>query len=495
MELKSIFKQATLYTIGNVANRITGFLMIPVYTHFLTPSDYGVIELTELFITVSVVSFGVQSVGGSMIRIYHDFDDPERRKRVVMTALTGVLAMSLVIVLAGYAASPLLSRLLNDSQEFRWFIVLAFVAMFFGNFVQVCLVYERIRQRALFFVGFSLVQLAFLLAFNVYFIVFRGLGVWGFLLSKLIVMAAGAAFMGWRVVREVGFGFDRAIAGRILHFGAPLIASGLAFFAIHFSDRFFLNHYANLHDVGIYSLAYRFAFLVTLLVGEPFARVWNVSLYEYAKNEGWERHFGRVLAYLILALVVTGTGISIFIEDVIRLMAAPEFQGAAAVVPILVLAYAIREIGDFFRNVLYINKRSGLVGKIAVLSAAANLLLNYLLIPPFGVYGAALATLITWAIYSYICWVFQHREFRIPVPIRPLVTLAVLAGAFYAARVWLSPGPWYQAWGLDALLGGALIAAIWLSGTLPPQEKADLLRYLRRTIRGRTGPPGTDARH
>lgn len=487
MTAHSFFKQSSLYTLGNIANRLAGFLMIPLYTHYLSPADYGVIELVDLFLMFMVITFGLQSVGSAMTRIYHDYEDVDQRKKVISTALIGLAMLNVLVTVAGILSAASLSELIFGKIEYQHLIAVAFVAMFLSNMVEVILVYERIRQNAVFFVLFSLCYLIGSLTFNIYFIAFQNLGIWGFIWSKLIVAAVGALYLLARTLPLVGLKFDKTIGARMVSFGTPLILVGLAFFIIHFSNRFFLNSYASLADVGLFSLAYKFAILITILVGEPFGRVWSVSIYDYSKQDDWKENFGRILAYLVFFLVLVGLSISLFIEDVIRLMADESFLPAAALVPILVIAYIFRESGDYFRNILYINKRSGVMSRIAMLCALTNLALNYLLIEQFNLYGAAIATVVTWLAYILLCWSAQHREFGIKFPLKQFAFLGILACVIYAISIRFEPSTWYLRLGFHAGLVILFMLFAWVSNYFLSSEKQFIKKLLGNGLRHITG--------
>jgi O-antigen/teichoic acid export membrane protein len=69
MKFRALFQQSSLYTLGNIANRAAGMLMLPVYTHFLDDRDYGLLELIELFLAIAAISLGLKAVGDAMVRI------------------------------------------------------------------------------------------------------------------------------------------------------------------------------------------------------------------------------------------------------------------------------------------------------------------------------------------------------------------------------------------------------------------------------------------
>ena len=130
-------------------------------------------------------------------------------------------------------------------------------------------------------------------------------------------------------------------------------------------------------------------------------------------------------------LFVTGLAIALFSPELLRVMVPPDFMPPKYLLPIIIASYLAREIGDFFRSLLLINKRTVLVGNIALGSAALNLVANGVLIPPYGTYGAAWATLLTWAAYMVVCWVVANREHRLPMPVWAYLRLGVLVTLVY----------------------------------------------------------------
>lgn len=479
MKLKSLFEQSVLYTIGNVANRVAGFALIPLYTSFLEPAEYGLLALVDLFLSLSVIMLGLQSIGGAMIRIFHDHEDEDERNRVVATAMQLMSGISLAVIAIAILIAPYLSELIFSSTEHADLIRLSFLAMLPSNLVELFLVHERLRQRAMFFVQYSLVQLLLTLTLNIVFIAGYELGVWGFVWSKLIATGLGALFLFTRTVREVGLGYDKKSARSMASFGSPLIVAGVSFFLIHFSDYFFLNRIRSTHAVGLYEFAYRFPFLVTFLVGEPFGRVWSVSLYDLAKSDEWKEQFARVLAWLVYALAFVGLGIAVFSDEVIEVMARnPSFWAAAAFVPMLVFAYCLREVADFFRNVLYLNKRSGTVGRVALACAIVNVVLNLLIIPAWGVGGAALCTLVTWALYLALCLVEQRREHDLRLPWPSIGVLVALSIAAWSGSTYFTESAW-----IPRIVGNAGCILLFLGLTLSvpyftSYEKGALVRWI-----------------
>ena len=452
--LQRVFRHSALYAIGNVASRVIAFIAIPFYSRFLTPAEYGLIELIELSTQTVAITCGLQAIGTALTRLFHDQTSQAARRDVVSTALIGTAALSACVTVVSVAAAETISRAVFHTDTWTTLLQAAFVAMCFASLIEVVLVYERMRDNARFYLAYSLMTLSLNLSLNILFIGGLGAGVWGFVSSKLVVSVAGAAFLAWRLRRDVGWHWRGVHVPEFVRFGAPLILSGLSYFAIHFSDRFFLASAVSLAEIGRYALAYRFALMVNSLVGDSFAKSWNVSLYRHTDDAGWREQFARVFAYFAVALCSTGLAITVFGPELLGVMVPPSFRPPTLLLPMLVLAYVLRDIADFFRSLLLINKRSVWVGKIALAAAALNVVLNLALIPAYGTSGAAWATLLTWSAYLVVCWVVADREHRLPIRLAPYGALMALMVAVYAAAAcFRARGFWLQ-----AFLDGAWVA-------------------------------------
>lgn len=490
--LRRVFQHSALYAFGNVAGRVVAFLAIPFYSRFLSPAQYGLIELIELSTQTVAIAFGLQAIGAALTRLYHDQASPEAERSVVSTALIGAAVLSGGVAAASVAASGAISRAVFHTDAWATLLQAAFLAMFFASTIEVALVYERMRGHARFYLAYSLVTLGLNLGLNILFIGGLDAGVWGFVSSKLITSIGGAGFLAWRLRRDVGWHWRGAFVPEFVRFGGPLVLSGLSYFAIHFSDRFFLASAVSLAELGRYALAYRFALMVNALVGDSFAKSWTVSLYRHTGDPGWREQFAQVAAYFTFAVALAGFAIAVFGPELLRVMVPESFLPPALLLAILVLAYVVRDVADFFRSLLLINKRSIWVGKIALAAAVLNLLANVLLIPAYGIYGAAWATLLTWSAYLVVCWIVADREHRLPVRIASYARLLGLMAAAYAAAATIRADSFAVRVALDGA-SVALFAAAAAAVFLSPAERQAILRQLATSVAGALAPAPPEA--
>lgn len=479
---KSLASQSLLYAIGNISNKVVGFLLLPLYTHFLSPHDYGVIEIIDLLIAVSAIVFGVQAIGSAMIRVYHDQQENADKKHVLATSMWLSALVSSFIAAVIVATSGVLATDWLGEESLQRVIVVSAITLVFSGQIELLLIWKRIEQRAVYFVVFSVARLIVSVTLNVIFIAYYELGVLGFAYSALISSVLGFLVLYPPFIKQGGAPFVWAKAKDVIKLGYPLILAGVAFFVIHFADRFILNHYTDLAQVGFYSLAYKFGFLVTTLVGEPFGRVWNVNVFAYAKDEGWEAKFARVFLYFNIALLWVGLGICLFVDGLLGWIIDYKFAPAMQFVAFIVVAYILRELGDFFRQLLMINRKSGKISSIAAVAAILNVVLCLGVVPIWGALGAAIVTLITWGSYMLMNGALQHHYFSIKFPWLGLaglwasMVILVVFDTLYSGQNF-----WYEVLS-DVGLMIAFTAAIWLLGGLDGKEKQQLILYANKLL-------------
>ena len=152
------------------------------------------------------------------------------------------------------------------------------------------------------FVTINVVKLVALLSLNILFVVHLRLGIEGVLASSIITTSVSAFGLTFYLLRRAGIRFSIETFRHMVEFGSPMVLWSVGIFILVFSDRFFLNHYASTSAVGIYSLAYKFAFMLSALAPVPFQTMWDVQRFEIAKQPNAARIYARVFLYMNLVL-------------------------------------------------------------------------------------------------------------------------------------------------------------------------------------------------
>ena len=395
-ELGRLLKHSAIYGFSNVLGKAIGFLLIPLYTHYIPPADYGTLELLDLSVNVIVMFVGVGIVS-AIARFYHNCESEEERKRVVSTALAAIIALVFVVVLllCGFCADLIADLVLGDVSLERY-VQISLGTFAFNAILEIPLTYLRIQERSIAYSAIALGRLIVSLSLNIYFIVFLNLGILGILYSGLIVSILFTVILAGWCVKDVGLHFEGKLAWAMILFGAPLILNSVGMFIIHFGDRFLLKATASLATVGVYSLGYKIGMgLITYIIGQPFLLIWSVRCYGLVKEEGGLEKYGQVFSIYTLLLLHLWLALTAFSNEMIYYMAPVEYREACLLLPLIALGYVFRSVTDFFRCSFLITYKTILAGGITV-AVTVYCIANYLiLIPKYGAVGAAVATLST----------------------------------------------------------------------------------------------------
>ncbi len=425
-----MLKHSSIYGVFNILSRAIGFVMIPVYTRFLTPSDYGTIELLDL--TGNLVSMFIGlSFSNSITRFYYELNEDKERNLMVSTSLLFVGGAGLVICLGLMSASAPFSRSLFGPSGDPGYFRIMFTTLIFQVLIEECMVLLQVRQQSMTYAVFSTVRLLMGLSLNILFVVKFRMGVYGILYSGLATSVLTGLYIYIKTLWDSGLGFSRLELNRLLKFGIPMFLAGFGPFILAFSNRYFLNHFAPLSDVGIYALAFKFSSLISVLVTNPFQLTWAAKRFQYAKRDDAKIIMSRVFTYFCASTFLVATGLIITAPDVLKIIVGEEFQGAARYIPLLAISYAIGAWYYHFNYGIFLVKKPIYATWIWAAGAAVNLVCNYFLISRFHGMGAAFATLVSFGFISALTLYISQKFFYIPFEIGRLFKIAAALAPIY----------------------------------------------------------------
>lgn len=408
-DFKKLFKHTLIYGSGVIVSKAIGFLLIPLYTRCLMPKDYGVVELldtTTYFVGV-LISMGISA---AIFRYYYTYDTPKEKNSVISSAFVMVGIMNIAITVPLLLCSRFVSSAILGSPSFFYFVILSLISNAFDIQNGVVMSYMQVQKKSTLYTFISLCRLFIALVLNVVFIVNFKMGVHGILLSALI--SAGLSFLCLFVytARKVGFSFSKTVSINMVHYSLPLVPDTIFMLILHFADRYFLKMYVPLEVIGIYSLGYKFGFIIQFLITGPFNRAWGPYRFELYKNNKAGKFYPRILTYYCLGAVTFCLILSIFIRDILKLLVGPAFQAAYKVVPIVSLAYVFLGLSYILESGIFIKKNTYPKAIATGISSIVCIAANLALIPYLGMLGSAWATLISFVVLAGLVHIFASRE-------------------------------------------------------------------------------------
>lgn len=468
---RELLKKAGTYSIAGMATRAASFLMLPVYTRFLSPADYGVMELLDLTTSIIGLLFGAR-VGSALFYYYASAVTRRDKDRWICNVFFFSIALGLLILAVTLPSAGLISSLIFGTPQYGPFFRLLFIGMACSLPTEVGYSAIRAFNEPGLYVRVTVIQTIVLVVLNVVFLVGFHMGVRSMLTSAMISSAAVALFMAWHILspREVSLDPKKMI--QIFRYGLPLGLSGLAVFLIHYGDRAFLRQSVSLSELGVYALAYKFGMLVAF-VHAPFHLYWTSQVCDIVKLPKGGTIYVRSTTLLVAVLIFAALVLALFSEPIIQVMAGPAFRGAAALIPWLTCAYLIRALGAHLQCVFIVEGKPGLELKVNAVGSVACVAAYAVLIPRFRLWGAVAATLFGFGvILIYTYWEAQ-RVRRFHFEYERLLRISLVAGlaavVFYATR---PENPWLQV-GIAAVCAAIYPAGVW-AWCLDAEEREQL---------------------
>ncbi len=474
--VRRLLSESGLYGLSSAAVQGVNVVLIPVYARVLGLAGVGEIALLN---TTSLLLFTIAgfALAQAFFRSYvRDARDRSARRRVlgVSTVLRSIVA-GITVGIYLLIIYPTLAQQLIDVPADRLAIALIGPIVLFDAIGQGPLQWLRGERRPRPFVMLSLGRAILAAVGSLFAVIVGGWGIVGVASANLVAAALAAAVgiaMMWRAQGQI-VAWDSKLAGSMLRFSAPLVPAAVALWALNLSDRFLLKGFVDVTAVGIYVVGYTLGAVVNFAIVQPFSLAWAAAKWDVARAPDAAeqlRRFQRLVGAICAggALVVSALGV-----DILLILVPSAAEEARYIVPFSAFAYAIYASYNIVSTSLTIRDRTVILGAVTIVAGVANVVINLLLIPRFGIIGAGIATLLTYAGLTFGTWLVSPRgdpmtssfpETWAPIAVAlPLAFLAIL-------------GPDYLIWRLlcIAVYGVVVLAVGWLT-----PELLSLLRLAR----------------
>ncbi|MDI6781786.1 MAG: oligosaccharide flippase family protein, partial [bacterium] len=433
-----------IYGVGAVVTKAIGFVMIPIYTRYMSPKEYGLIEVLDatIYIISTVLTAGF---GAAISKYYFYYKEENDRNQVISSALIFNLFIGIIgSVVLGFFSSYF-SRVIFHTEEYTYCFQLMFATLFFEVCACTPFSYLRIKEASLLYVIITILRVILGLGLNIYFIVFLHLGIYGIFYSGLIVLLLSSIYLVYYTIKNVGNIFSFQKLKELLSFGWPLIPSNLGLYALNYSDRFFLNYFCALDKVGIYALGCKFGSILSMLVGQPFTLIWIAFRFEIADREDVKEIYARVLTYLEFVLIFLTLGLSLVIKDVVSIVAGKAFFEAHSVVSLVAISSLFFEATALFRIGIYLEKKTTWVPLTVWVPIFVTLILNWFIIPKYNVMGAGAIKIFAFFSMAAITYFVSQKFYPIPYEFNRILKMVSAAVIIYlinfllpSASLWVS---------------------------------------------------------
>lgn len=413
--IKRLGKDSVIYGLGDALKRIVTFLLLPVYTRYLTPADYGRLEI--LMVTLNILfTVGSQGMSSAFARSYAFSKSESERAQLIRTSHYYLIFSATIICGLLYLFSQPLSNLLFNQSDVSLSSLIRIIA--FTSLFQVVSIIPfslyRVKSQPIKYIRISLIGFFLQAILNVFFVAILKIGVKGVLIGNAM-SAFVVVILNILSIRSVSaFTFSFPKLSNLLRFGLPLIPAGIFSWVMHFSDKYLLQKFNSAYEVGLYSLGSRFSNILSLLVIIPFMMSWTAYSFQIAASDHAKQTFKTVATYLLFLLCSLGLCIIVFTPVAIKLMANSQFWDAHKVVLPLVCASVVYGMLCVFNLGIHIVKKTHYFLYVMCFGAVLNIVLNIIFIPKFGMIGAGFVSFASNLVITFATYQVSQRLYYIP---------------------------------------------------------------------------------
>jgi O-antigen/teichoic acid export membrane protein len=428
MVFRQLARDSVIYGGTDFVSKLIAFLSFPLIAAALSPLAFGALEL---MFTVTALLGMIANCGlnNALQRFYWDAQtQPAQRPALVSSGLAALSLLLLgALALGGIAVFAYTHWAQENSPPLGWIGLLGgLVLMAAGQLVQYLLDVTRLHMAPWRFASIALVSRVMTAVAGVATVVWLGWGLDGLVVAQALVMMA-AVPLGLYVVRtDLTWKVEQAVARKLMHFGHPFIYAGLAFWLFGAMDRWLLASMSSVEEVGVYSVAHRFASVI-LFVSLAFGQAWSPLAMKIRTDhpQAYRTLYVDILLVLLCAMMLLGGGIALFGPELVAWLMPIEYHGAGLVLSALALGLILQSTTQVTAVGISIEKKTYLFARLSWMAAALNLVLNLAMIPSLGAMGAAVATSLSYLFLTGAYLYYTQRLHPLPLPLRKIQVLAV----------------------------------------------------------------------
>jgi O-antigen/teichoic acid export membrane protein len=477
--LRRLLRHSAAYTFASMLNRAFAILLVPIYTRCLSQDDYG--RLSLLLGAAAIIWVLLDcGISASVTRFWYDYDDEHERRRLILTMWLTMMAVGVtvgvVLSLLGWKYGRAVFGV-----AFWPFVALTIWSTFFNAANVIPKALMRVREQTRRFVIVVGGQSAAILAAVLVFVVWLDMGLLGAVLAAFVQTVVIFLFFTPYTLTNAALPALRGVAAKAMRFGLPILALELGWWVLDTSDRFILAHYRTAEVVALYAIGYALGRLLIML-SVSIDQAWTPFFFARAKEDDAEarRLAAYTATYFALAVSAAGLLICVFAREAVLLFGGHDYLAAARVTPLIVVASVVQGLFYVPSRGLLLEKKTHVLPYVVAAAAIVNVGLNFVLIPRWGMMGAAFATVAGYAVTTGLTYMFSQRVYRIAYQTRRLATIVALLVVVAAGATLVQPAQWYYAVAWKAALLAAPPLVLWVTRFFEPREVAAVRRLLAR---------------
>lgn len=427
--VKETVKNSAIYGVGNISVKLVGFILIPFLTDptYLSNIDYGALGVLEAIsqIVIFIMGFGLYN---AMFRWYYEQSEKDQKATFFTVLITSsFLIASIFLVVFFWQES--LTILFFDTHIYQEVLVLAIFATGLQALSQIPATLMRLQDRAVFFTTSNVLKLIITLLTTLYFLIWNEYGILAIYYGQIAGSIFYLLFIFPYLINNSILRIHIPVFNEMLGYGFSMMLAGISAASINVLDRFVLNSMSGLEQVGLYSLGYKVSSIIKVFVIGSVSMALTPLIFRKIKDKDSNRFYTKTMTYYGFGMMICIMAVSLFSKEALKVFTRSTFYWSSfSVVPLLAFSLYFVALKDVAVTGLHITKKTSHISFVTAFVSALNLGLNFLLIPFLGAIGAALASLISQALFFLGLWYFSNKNYPIPYEWKKIGLMFIVGG-------------------------------------------------------------------
>lgn len=383
---KKLVSNSFIFAIGNLGSKAIAFLLVPLYTYYLSTSEYGTVDLTITTINMLLPIISL-SIFEGILRFVMDKKNDTKE----------VISNSVLIAFMGYLVFLLTYPILNWFNVLGDNLVYLYVILFIKMFEQIFAQYARAIGKVKIFASNGILLTFTLAVFNILFLVVLELGVPGYFFAMMISYFISTIYLALTTGLYRNFTwpmYDKELTKNLLTFSIPMVPNSLMWWMINASSRYFIGFFVGISANGLFAVASRIPSLINIL-NQVFTQAWQISAIEEYNKESKPEFYNNVFSYLSAILLIGSSLLLVGLKVIFDVLFSADFYSSWQVVPFLLLGTIFSSFSSFLGTNYVVAKQTKGVFKTSFYGGVISLICNGVLIPLFGIIGAGLSSMLS----------------------------------------------------------------------------------------------------
>lgn len=409
---KKLISSTGTYTVSKIINAAIPFLLMPVLTRYLTPTDYGIIAMFSVLLGIVSPFLGLSLHGAVGVR-YFDRSETDLPKYIGNCFIILAVSTSVVSLAMWLFARPI-SLYSAFPRRWLWTVVVVAAAQFAG-LIQLTLWQAELKPVR--YAVFQNLQTLVNVGLTLLLVVGLGMNWQGRIDAQVTTMAVFgiAAVVFLRGSGRLNLTYDRPRAASALRFGIPLIPHALGGMLMVQTDRIFLANMVGVATAGIYTVGYQFGSVIELL-SASFNQAFSPWLFERLNRDepGMKRRIVKLTYVYFGVILLLAMFLALVVPWFLTFFVGKDFVEAGKYVFWIVLGYACNGMYYMVANYIFYTAKTAVLAWVTFSTALLNIAFNYIFIRLNGPVGAAQASALAFFVIFILTWILSARVYKMP---------------------------------------------------------------------------------